>query len=305
MVHLFLFLRANCKYPKSFVNDCCNDAAAVQPRCWIRTIEHQMEEVCALVVEKDFLDPWADDRWLVSLADKAHPRVTKCEDRRQIVIDVSQAGILFVVREEVKHDFVSNFQCHSVHFVEILNVLEGVLVLSHAQISWYVLQGQLYQVKELGVEHLTVDDELDVVLLNHRWDPIRHMWLYSSIFDIVDNLFSICGFLANLYLSDVSLKLLLVNEHISWLAPWPLRRLCNVLLIGIQASLPAIWVVLKVPQIVKLNRTVIEKLPVIFIALIPSLGVDTRVRFIRASLRVDHWPVVTTACHTSVDVYAH
>ena len=45
-----------------------------------------------------------------------------------------EAGVLVVMRQEIKHDLLADLQRRRIHLVEILGVLEWILVLCHAQV---------------------------------------------------------------------------------------------------------------------------------------------------------------------------
>ena len=95
MVLFFRFLFAHFKNFKGFIDNITDNFTAVQPRVRIWAVEHQVEEVGALVSEKGLLNPGAEDRGLVYflndavwLSNEANVRFAKGEDCGHVVIDV-------------------------------------------------------------------------------------------------------------------------------------------------------------------------------------------------------------------------
>lgn len=84
-----------------------------------------------------------------------------------------------------------------------------------------MLKGELDQIEELSVEDLTIDHELNVVLLHLVLQPVWNLLVNVAVADELDLLLCIsCS--ASLwedYLSQVFLELLLVYEHVGRLSP--------------------------------------------------------------------------------------
>lgn len=172
-----------------------------------------MEEVAALVVQEVLVQPVIDNRRLLCFACEVYPRVTESENGVHVVRDVGEALVLVVVRQEVQHDLPADAQSSSVHLLEVVAVVKAVVVRGHAQVTRDVLQNQFDQEEELSVEHLTVDHELNIVLLDHLFDPVRDVSLHSLVVDKVHFL-SFLSRVVYVHLTDVLLDPSFVDEHV-------------------------------------------------------------------------------------------
>ena len=74
-----------------------------------------------------------------------------------------------------------------------------------------MLEHEHDQFEELDIEYLTVDNELSVVFLNHRTNPVWNLRLHISVGNLINLLLLLCIFGAQVNFSDGFLVLLLVN----------------------------------------------------------------------------------------------
>lgn len=84
----------------------------------------------------------------------------------------------------------------------------------HAQICRNVFEHEHDQFEELRVKHLTVNDELSVVFLHHLANPVWNLRCHISVGDLINFLFFLCYFSAQVNFSDGLLEFFLVNEHV-------------------------------------------------------------------------------------------
>ena len=77
-----------------------------------------------------------------------------------------------------------------------------------------MLQSEFGQHKELAVEDLSVNHKLEVVLLDHVFDPIGHCVLDPTIVNLLDLLLSFISSLLH-HFANIALGLSLIDEHVS------------------------------------------------------------------------------------------
>ena len=171
-------------YMVALVDHAWDEFATVCARLLLRAIEHQVEEVLALVRQQSLLNPGANNGRLVSLSDKIDVVLAESEDGRHVVAYVLEARIFVVVRQEVKHDLMTYFHCDLEHSVQVLVIVRVILVLFHREFGWDVLEDKLDQEEELSVEDLTIDHELDVVFCDFFLDPVRNVLLNIVVVDL-------------------------------------------------------------------------------------------------------------------------
>lgn len=85
--------------------------------------------------------------------------------------------------KEVKHDLATDLESSRVHLREVLVVREVVVVRCHAQITRDVFQDELDQEEELSVEDLAIDNELNIVFLDHLFDLAGDVGLHCAVID--------------------------------------------------------------------------------------------------------------------------
>ena len=84
---------------------------------------------------------------------------------------------------------MSDLEGEGLHLAEVWLVFEAIVVTSHAQVRRDVLQHELDKEEELVVKHLTIDNELSIIFLNHVTDPVRHFLLNTAVVNIHDLFF--------------------------------------------------------------------------------------------------------------------